>query len=414
VITHSDTAILDGGVQCEENPAHQRDSLKTTETSFQPVALQRCTQFVGRTTNWLYDHLRYIPRYTPVILCHALVNRSEFPELKAWSFNRESMSRRIWHRVAKDRSYPSDWWRLKRLSPRVLHSHFGDEAVEDLAFQRGLGIPWIVSFYGADAYELGALPIWQDMYHRVFDRSARVLALGPAMKSRLEELGCPREKIAIHPLGVDAANLPSRTRVLRRGETLKLLFAGTFREKKGIPYLVEATSIVHRAGLPIHLTLVGDAQGKRDEETKSTIFRLIDQLGIETVVTHHSYLPFRDLIGLALQSHVFVAPSVRAGDGDSEGTPFVLQQMMATGMPAIATLHSDIPYIFGEHAHLLAPERDARAIADRIQFYAEHPDAIVTDGVLLREQIRTSFSIQSCAGHLSDLYDQVLGVGSCR
>jgi colanic acid/amylovoran biosynthesis glycosyltransferase len=171
---------------------------------------------------------------------------------------------------------------------------------------------------------------------------------------------------------------------------------------------------VHRAGLPIHLTLVGDAAGKRDEETKSMIFRQIGKLGIETVVTHHSYLPFRDLIGLALQSHVFVAPSVTAADGDSEGTPFVLQQMMATGMPAIATLHSDIPYIFGEHAPMLVPERDPRAIADRIQFYAEKPDAIATDGVLLREQIWTSFSNQRCAAHLSDLYDQVLGVGSCR
>jgi colanic acid/amylovoran biosynthesis glycosyltransferase len=347
-------------------------------------------------------------------LCQALVNRSEFPELRAWSLNRESLSRRVWHRVVKDRPYPSDGWRLKRLAPRVLHSHFGDEAVEDWKFQQRLGIPWIVSFYGADVYELGTQPTWQDMYHHVFDRTARVLALGPAMKSRLEELGCPREKIAIHPLGVDAANLPSRTRVLRRGETLKLLFAGTFREKKGIAYLIEATSIVRRAGLPIHLTLVGDAGSKKgDEETKRMIFRQIARLGIETVVTHHSFLPFGDLICLALQSHVFVAPSVRAGDGDSEGTPFVLQQMMATGMPVVATMHSDIPYIFGEHAHRLVLERDARAIADRIQFYAENPNAIATDGLLLREQIRDLFSIQSCAAHLSDLYDQVLGVGSC-
>jgi colanic acid/amylovoran biosynthesis glycosyltransferase len=386
--------------------------LKTAAASSQPVALQRCHQFVGRTTNWLYDHLRFVPRFTPVILCEVLVNRSEFPELKAWSLKRERLSRRIWRRVTKDLPYPSDRRRLRHLAPCVLHSHFGDEAVEDLAFQQALGIPWVVSFYGADAYELGSLPEWQALYHRVFDRSARVLVLGPAMKSRLEELGCPQEKIAIHPLGVDASNLPSSTRILRRGEALKLLFAGTFREKKGISYLVEATSIVRRAGLPIHLTLVGDAAIKKDEETKKMIFRQIGQLGIETVVTHHSYLPFRDLIALALQSHVFVAPSVRARDGDSEGTPFILQQMMATGMPVIATRHSDIPYIFGKYAHMLVPERDARSIAVRIGFYAENPEAMATDGVLFREQIRSSFSIQRCAAHLSDLYDEVLlGIG---
>jgi colanic acid/amylovoran biosynthesis glycosyltransferase len=339
-----------------------------------------------------------------------LVNRSEFPALKAWSFNRENPSRRIWRRLAHNRAYPSDWWRIKRLAPRVLHSHFGDEAVEDLALQMSLGLPWIVSFYGADAYQQGALAAWQDMYHCIFDQCTRVLALGPAMKSRLEELGCPGGKITIHPLGVDAANLPTAIRVLRKGEPLRLLFAGTFREKKGIRYLVEAASMVYQAGLPVHLTLVGDAAGKAgDEETKKTILSQIRHLGIETIVTYHPYLPFRELIDLASRSHVFVAPSVRAADGDSEGTPFVLQQMMAMGMPAITTLHSDIPYIFGEHAHMLVPERDAPAIADRIRFYLDNPDAISADGNLLRERIQRSFDVRSCAACLSDLYDEVLG-----
>ena len=44
-----------------------------------PVALQRCGEFVGRTQNWIYDHLRHVPRYRPVILCEELCNRSEVP-----------------------------------------------------------------------------------------------------------------------------------------------------------------------------------------------------------------------------------------------------------------------------------------------------------------------------------------------
>src|SRR5258705_2347097 len=31
------------------------------------IALQRTGEFVGRTTNWLYDHLRFLPRYTPPV-----------------------------------------------------------------------------------------------------------------------------------------------------------------------------------------------------------------------------------------------------------------------------------------------------------------------------------------------------------
>jgi colanic acid/amylovoran biosynthesis glycosyltransferase len=370
------------------------------------VALQRCGQFVGRTTNWLYDHLRHLPRYRPVVFCDELVHRDEFPELEAWRLDPRSLKRRIWRRLAGDRLYPSDLWRVRKLAPRVLHSHFGDQAVEDLGLQKALGIPWIAAFYGADIYELGPQAEWQAKYAHVFSKAARVLALGPRMKTQLESIGCPAEKVAIHPLGVDAENLPSSGRALQKGETLKILFAGTLREKKGVPYLLEAVALARRRGVPLDLHLVGDAGGRpADRETKEAIFRQIGQLGLEDVVTLRPYLPFRELVVLALRLHVFVVPSVTAADGDAEGTPFVLQQMMATGMPAIATAHSDIPYLFGEHAHLLVPERDAGAIADRLQCYAENPDRIIQDGAKMRDQIRHAFDVRKCAAHLSDLYD---------
>jgi glycosyltransferase involved in cell wall biosynthesis len=82
--------------------------------------------------------------------------------------------------------------------------------------------------------------------------------------------------------------------------------------------------------------------------------------------------------------------------------------MMATGMPAITTLHSDIPYLFGELGHLLNPERDARAIADRLQHYAEKRDDLVGDGMALRERIRSNFAAAECAARLGSLYDSVV------
>jgi hypothetical protein len=87
-------------------------------------------------------------------------------------------------------------------------------------------VPWLVGFYAADVYELGRLPEWQDKYAPLFARAQRVLALGPEMARTLEEIGCPRPKILVHALGVDAGSIPSRPRVMRRGEPLKVLFAG--------------------------------------------------------------------------------------------------------------------------------------------------------------------------------------------
>ncbi|HEX7090782.1 MAG TPA: glycosyltransferase [Longimicrobiales bacterium] len=377
-----------------------------------PVALERCDTFVGRTMNWLYDHLRVVPRHSPVVLADRLQNRDEFPELVAMTL-RSSVGGRIWRRLAPERMYPGHVRTLRRHGPRLLHSHFGYVAAGDDQLHAALGVPWFVSFYGADVYMLGRQPEWVDTYGRVFEKCQRVLALGPRMAEELQRLGCPAEKISIHPLGIDPAGLPSVPRELRNGEPLRVLYAGTFREKKGIPYLLDGVALVRDAGVRVELHLVGDAAAKDgDAQTKEEVFRRIRGHGLEDCTHHHSWLRFDDLVRLALQCHVFVAPSVTAKDGDAEGTPFVIQQMMATGMPVISTLHSDIPFIFGPHAHLLVPERCGQAIADRLKAYAEEPSRLTEDGRRLGSHVREALDVRRCAAALSDLYDRYAGSGS--
>jgi colanic acid/amylovoran biosynthesis glycosyltransferase len=372
------------------------------------IALQRCDRFVARTMNWLYDHLRFVPHYTPYVLCDALQNRDEFPEITASCVDRTSFMRRAWQRVAGDWFYPTEWRRLRRLKPRLLHSHFGYVAVEDYSLHQTLEIPWVVGFYGADVYVSGRLPEWRAMYAQVFERVARVLVLVPVMSDHLQRLGCPPEKIRVHPLGVDVQNLPSRLRRLEQGQNLKVLFAGTFREKKGIHYLLDAAAMAKRAGIRFELRLIADVMGKPgDDETKQAVFRQIRQLCLEDIVMCRPFLRFQELLNLALDSHVFVAPSITASDGDAEGTPFVLQQMIATGMPAISTFHSDIPFLFGEHAHLLVPECDARAIADRLQSYFANPETLTEHGATLQDRIRRQFDVRKCAAALSAVYNSV-------
>jgi glycosyltransferase involved in cell wall biosynthesis len=82
--------------------------------------------------------------------------------------------------------------------------------------------------------------------------------------------------------------------------------------------------------------------------------------------------------------------------------------MMATGMPVIATDHSDIPFLIGDLSRTLVPERDAAAIADRIQGFWEDPALLVSEGELLRRRMRDHFEIRQCAARLANVYDEVL------
>ena len=374
-----------------------------------PVILHRCGEFVGRTTNWLYDHLRHIPRYKPYVLCDSLANRQEFPELGAWRRDSQTLPRRAWRKMLGHRIYPPDALRLRVLAPRVLHSHFGYVAVDDLALAEFLEAPWFIGFYGADVYQLGQLDQWRKHYGPMFARAALVLALGPVMAEELGKLGCPREKIRVHALGVDVQSLPVRPRVLTSGIPLRLLFAGTYREKKGIHYVIESAALARRSGVRLELHLVGDAGGKPgDLEVKQVVLDQIRVLHLEEVVIRHPYLSFKDLVALALECHIFIAPSVTAADGDREGTPFVLQQLMATGMPALATLHSDIPFLFGDLHSLLVRERDGQALADRLVGYASKPESLAHDGLALREQMQRHFDVRNCAARLAGFYDEFL------
>ena len=373
------------------------------------VVAHRCDRFVGRTMNWLYDHLRVLPRYSPLIACDELQNRQEFPELTAWEVGRNSLARSVWRRVAGADVDPFVVWRLQRRKPRLLHSHFGYVAAGDYALQKALSVPWLIGFYGADVYALGRLQEWRAHYRRLFEACARALALGPVMAKHLAELGCPAEKIIVHPLGVDSADLPEISRPYVPGQPLRILFAGTYREKKGLKYSLEAIAAVRKAGIPVELELVGEGADKPgDRETEAAALDRIRGLGLEDIVRRHSFLAFRELLDLASRCHVFLGPSVTAADGDSEGTPFVLQQMMATAMPAVATVHSDIPYLFGNLAHLLVPERDSGAIAARLIEYASKPALLAEHGRLFRAQILGHFDVRQCAGRLAEIYDTLL------
>jgi len=372
------------------------------------VCLERTGPFVGRTTNWLYDHLRFLPDRELLILCDRLVNREEFPELTARCVRREGLLAAVFRRLGGCELDWRDLVQLSRLSPQVLHSHFGSVGLRDARLRRVLNLPWVVSFYGADAYEGGERKL-RDRYGTVFAEAARILALGPAMRQRLIDLGCSASKVVIHPLGVDGESLPFRPRRIHSSEPLRIVFAGTLREKKGVQYLVEAAGILRRAGVKFHLRLVGDAAGKTgDRESKEAVFRRITELDLEGVVQHTGFVSFQQLLAWALESHVFVAPSVVASSGDREGTPFVLQQMMATAMPCIATWHSDVPYVFGDYApRMLVPERNAGAIAERLQRYYEQPEALTADGMALRRRILQHFDVRNCARRLGALYDEV-------
>jgi colanic acid/amylovoran biosynthesis glycosyltransferase len=265
----------------------------------------------------------------------------------------------------------------RRTGARVVHSHFGHVGWGDADGARRLGAAHVVTFYGHDLSLPQREPAWGARYHEMFERAALVLAEGSHMAARIAALGCPPHKLRVHHLGVRVGDIRYVPRRWTPGTPLRVLIAASFREKKGIPYALEALARLRR-DVPVEVTVIGDA-GEQPAfvAEKTRILRTIAERRLDGCVRLLGYQPHAAVFEQAYRHHVFLSPSVTASDGDTEGgAPVTLTEMAATGMPIVSSRHCDIPEVVHDGVTgLLAAERDVDGLVERLRWLVASPDA---------------------------------------
>ncbi len=227
------------------------------------------------------------------------------------------------------------------------------------------------------------------------------------MASRIVELGCPEKKVKVQHLGVNVNNLAFKPRQWKVGEPFKVLIAASIREKKGIPYAIEALGMLIK-DVPVELTIIGDATRDRAHQSeKGKILSLLEQTGLKPVTRLLGYQSYSVLKEEAYKHHLFLQPSVTASSGDTEGgVPVTIIEMAATGIPIISTRHCDIPgVIIDNETGLLANERDAKGIYKHLCWFVENPHQwrpMLDKG---RTHVNAEFNSQIQALRLSELYN---------
>jgi colanic acid/amylovoran biosynthesis glycosyltransferase len=234
------------------------------------------------------------------------------------------------------------------------------------------------------------------------------------MAEQIIARGARPEQMRLFRLGIALDRFPYRPRTWASTGPLRVLIAGRFVEKKGMPDAIDALArIASRVPLEIHL--VGDA----DESSASQVEKLritdaIDRGGLTDRVLRHGMIPYGSLIELAYRCHIFLSPSVRAADGDTEGgAPVTLVEMAASGMPIVSTTHCDIPYAVGGSDNAwLAPERDVDALTDLLLKLVENPDSWRPMLDRARAHVENNYEIIKQGNHLAEIYGEVIGAQS--
>ena len=340
----------------------------------------RC--WLYQTGTWLYNQVCYLPANVEShVACEKTINLDQFEVPNIHSMQAHSRWQYFHVRVARKLGLrPKNTFLYRRamsIRPDVLHSHFGPVAWENLPIAKRAGRRHVVTFYG---FEVNRLPQdcqhWYRRYRELFAEVDGVLCEGPHMAQSIIDLGCPKEKVRVHHLGVAVDKITCQPREWSPGEPLRVLIASSFREKKGIPYALQALSILQN-DIPLEVTIIGDApRWQRHSQERHKILEIIQAGRLEPKVRLLGYQPHSVLFDEAYRHHVFLSPSVTASDGDTEGgAPVSIIEMAATGMPIVSTTHCDIPEVIrhGETG-LLAPERDVGSLIDHLRWLTANPD----------------------------------------
>ncbi len=254
--------------------------------------------------------------------------------------------------------------RLRRLSPVLLHAHFGVDSVPALCLARRLGIPIVVTFHGYDAtmkeeyarnfsFDYRRYLRWRPTIQK---EAAFFLAVSEFIRGKLIEQGFPPEKIALHYIGVDTEVFAPNLSVRR---IPVVLFVGRLVESKGCGYLIQAMERVQREVPKAQLVVIGNGPLRRDLEQMASV-RLKDFmfLGAQSQTEVRYWMN---------RAAVFSVPSFTTPEGTSEGFGLVFAEAHAMGLPVASFATGGIPEAVAHGVTgLLARERDVSGLADNI------------------------------------------------
>ena len=285
---------------------------------------------------------------------------------------------------------------LGRGSFDLVHAHVYSSAAASALATVGTGIPLVVTEHTE--------ALWQGRRGKLFSpwmyrRVARVIAVSDAIRRRLVERdGVPAGKITVIPNSVpptreahgDDLPLPAG---MEDGPVVGVV--ARLQPEKGVTGFLKAAAHVMRAFPAARFAVVGD--GPLREE----LFGLAEDLWVRERVLFLGFRP--DAQALIGMMDVVAVPSV------SEGTPLVVLEAMAAGVPVVASRVGGIPSQLQNGTEgILVPPGDPRALGDAILGLLRDPERARRMGEAGRLRAATEFSHENMVRRVEGIYRDAL------
>lgn len=237
--------------------------------------------------------------------------------------------------------------------------------------------------------------------------AGRVVTVCGAFARDLIQAGIPADRIIVRHNSVKPFQTPDpgeieKTRTTLPAEAPILLVVGRLSHEKGHADLLRALDILRRSTQQaFHAVFVGEGpEGEAIEKLRA-------KLGLEGLVTmaglQHDVRPYYAIAtAVVMPSH-------------SEGSPNVLLEAMAAGVPVVATRVGGVPEIASDGRNaLLVDARNAESMAAALQRILEDADLRERLKQDARRLVEAEYSPDAYRRALVGIYEQVLSMASPR
>ncbi len=287
----------------------------------------------------------------------------------------------------------------------VLFCHFGPTGLIVTAL-RDLGLldgQVVTAFYGYDVTMIPRM-FGHGVYRRLFADGDLFLPLCETFQHQLIELGCDPGKSVVHHIGVDCSRFAFSLRRPLADGRVRVVSIARMVEKKGLTFGIRAVARVAKQFPNLEYVIIGDGP------LRSSLERLVNELDETSRIRLMGWQAQEQVVQTLSESHILLVPSVTAANGDQEGTPTVLMEAAAMGMPIVSTLHSGIPEIVqdGVSGYLVA-EKDVEALSDRLTFLLAHPDRWEDMGRAGWKIVEERFNMESLNVELETIFTDLAG-----
>jgi glycosyltransferase involved in cell wall biosynthesis len=251
----------------------------------------------------------------------------------------------------------------RQLRPDVVHTHGYRPDVLDAGIARRLGIPVVTTVHG---FTGGG---WKDRVYewlqcRAFRHFDAVVAVSRSLVDRLTRAGVPRSRIhevrnAWSPLAPVLDRTAARRALGLPRDGFAIGWVGRLSHEKGPDVLVDA--LPHLQDLPLIASAVGDGVMRIPLQARARA------LGLNGRIRWHGAV--LDVARVLPAFDAFVLSS------RTEGTPMVLFEAMAAGVPIVATAVGGVPDVVSPEEAVLVAPADPFALAAAIRDVYQDPGA---------------------------------------